>query len=81
KMLEYAYNGSYDITLYLTVFHFATRFGNPLNLNLDRLEKAIIKGMIKGKKNYKHNHPLDFHLSISSNTEHIDHIKRIRKAA
>ncbi|MGQ4828682.1 hypothetical protein, partial [Enterococcus faecalis] len=70
KMLEYAYNGSYDITLYLTVFHFATRFGNPLNLNLDRLEKAIIKGMIKGKKNYKHNHPLDFHLSISSNTEH-----------
>lgn len=81
KMLDYAYKGSYDITLYLTIFHFATRFSNPLNFNLDRLEKAIIKGMIKGKKNYKHNHSLDFHLSLSSDTEHLDNIKRIRKAA
>lgn len=81
KMLAYAYNGSYDITLYLTIFHFATRFNNPLNINLDRLEKAIIKGMVKGKKNYKYDHSLDFHLSLSSDTEHLDHIKRIRKAA
>ena len=80
-MLDYAYKGSYDITHYLTVFHFATRFNNPLNYNLDRLEKVIIKGMKKGKKNYKHNHSLDFHLSLSSNTEHIEHIKSIRNAA
>ncbi|MES2726693.1 MAG: P-loop NTPase fold protein [Bacteroidota bacterium] len=80
-MLDYAYNGSYDITHYTTIFHFATRFNNPLRFNLNKLEKAIIKGMKKGKKNYKYNHSLDFHLGISSNTEHIDHINRIRKAA
>ncbi len=81
KMLRYAYNGSYDITLYLTVFHFATRFNNPLNFNLDILEKSIIKGMIKGKKNYNHNQSLDFRLSISTDPEYKDHIDRIRIAA
>lgn len=81
QLLEYAYNGSYDISHYLTVFHFATRFGNPLKLNLDRLENAIIKGMVKGKKSYKHNQNLSFHLSLSSSTEYIDNIKRIRDAA
>lgn len=81
KMLEYAYKGSYDITQYLTVFHFATRFENPLKLNLDRLEKAIIGGMIKGKRNYKHNNSLGFDLRLSSDAEHPEHLKRIGKAA
>jgi hypothetical protein len=81
QMLEYAFNGSYDITQYLTVFHFATRFENPLKLNLDRLEKSIISGMSKGKKNYKYNHSLGIHLSLSSDAEHLEHLKRIKKAA
>lgn len=81
QMLKYAFKGSYNITEYLTVFHFATRFQNPLKLNLDRLEKSIIGGMLKGKKNYKYNHSLNFHLSISSDAEHPEHLKRIRKAA
>lgn len=81
QMLEYAFKGSYDIAQYLTVFHFATRFRNPLKLNLDRLGKAIIGGMNKGKKNYKYNHSLGFNLNISSDTENQVHLKRIRKAA
>lgn len=81
QMLEYAFNGSYDITQYPTIFHFATRFENPLKLNLDRLEKAIIGGMIKGKKNYKYNRSLGIHFSLSSDAEHQGHLNRISKAA
>jgi hypothetical protein len=50
KMLSFAKLGKYDIDLYLTIFHFALRFNNPLNLSPDKLEKTIINGMIKGKK-------------------------------
>ena len=81
EMLKYAYNGCYDIAQYLTIFYFATRFGNPLKLNLDILEKSLIRGMIKGKKNYKHNHSLNFHLSFTSDKEHPVHLENIKKAA
>ncbi len=81
KMLKYSDSGLYDITNYLTVFYFSARFNNPLNLNLDRLEKRIITGMKKGKSNYKFQHTLGFYLSVEPNSEHKDRLLRIRKVA
>lgn len=81
QLLDYAYKGSYDISLCLSIFHFASRFGNPLKLNLDRLEKKIIKGLIKGKNNYRYNHSLDAQLSLPASTENIQYLERIRTTA
>lgn len=54
EMLEYCDNGEYELVDYLTIFYFITRFDNPLHYDLKLLEKRIIKGMNKGKLNYKH---------------------------
>lgn len=80
KMLDYAYQGSYEITNYLSIFHFATRFGNPLNYNIDALEKRIIRGIEKGKKNYKYQDSLGFYLNAGSYPEYKDNISRIKEA-
>lgn len=81
QMLRYSDNGLYDITNYLTVFYFSTRFSNPFNFNLDKLEKRVIAGMKKGKANYKFQDSLDFHLSVDGKSEHKERLLRIRKVA
>lgn len=81
EMLKYCDDGLYDITNYLTIFYFATRFGNPLKYSLDKLEKRVITGMLRGLNNFKHQPSLDFHLHIDENSEHKERLLRIRKAA
>ena len=81
QMLQYSDSGLYDITYYPTVFYFSARFSNPLNFNLDKLEKRIIAGMKKGKPNYKFQHSLDFYLSVDANSEYKERLLRIRKVA
>jgi hypothetical protein len=80
KVLEYSDRGNFDIKDYLTVFYFASRFENPLGLNLGKLEKRIIRGMLKGKAKYNFNSNLDFYLNIDSTSEHKEQLIRIRKA-
>lgn len=80
KMLNYAFKGNYNIIDYLTIFYFATRFENPLKFDLKRLERRIILGMIKGKRNYKFIQSLSFKLSISLKHKHREHLERIREA-
>ena len=72
EMLKYSDKGAYSIKDYCSVFVLASRFGNPLNLNLEKLKERIIKGMKKGKKNYTYVPSLDFHLQINPNEEHKD---------
>lgn len=81
KMLKYSDCGSYDISNYVTIFSFASRFGNPLKYNLDKLERRIILGMKAGKANYKYIDQLDFYLIVDENAEHKDRLIRIRKVA
>ncbi len=81
KMLNYSYSGSYDLYLYPTIFHFATRFGNPLKLNISRVEKSIISGMIKGKNNYTYDRSLEIHFSRSTDMEYKENWEQIKKAA
>lgn len=81
KMLNFSYKGEYDISLYMTVFHFATRFNNPLNLNIEHLEKKLINGLVKGKNKFKYNQNLDLQMHISSDSEYKQNLINIQKAA
>ncbi len=78
KLMEYSDEGLYEITNYLSIFHFVSRFNNPLNYNLQNLEKRIIRGMKKGKANYKFASSLDFYLRVDENSEHKIHLTNIR---
>ena len=69
QMLKFSDAGLYDLTYYLTIFHFSVRFGNPFKFNLDKLEKRIICGMKKGKQSYKFQ-PLNHYLSVDENSAH-----------
>ncbi|TRX22024.1 P-loop NTPase fold protein [Flavobacterium franklandianum] len=81
KLIDYTDKGLYDISNYLTIFHFITRFNNPLNFNLENLEKRIVKGMKKGKPHYKHTGSLDFYLSVNENSEFKTHLIKIKEEA
>ncbi|MBD3584065.1 P-loop NTPase fold protein [Flavobacterium selenitireducens] len=81
QMLGFADDGNYDPQNAVTIFYFATRFGNPLNLNLEKLERRIIKGLYKGVDSYKYVASLDMHLRIDDASEHPEHLKKIRAVA
>jgi hypothetical protein len=80
QMLAYSDQGKYEPQSSLTIFYFASRFENPLNLNLEKLEKRISKGLNKGSANFSYVASLDFHLNIedlSSNKIHLENIKKV----
>jgi hypothetical protein len=81
QMLFYTDKGAYELGTYVSVFYFATRFGNPFKFNLDNLEQRIIKGIRKGELNYKYVPELSFYLSIGKEAEHPEHLSRIRQVA
>jgi hypothetical protein len=80
-MLDYAFQGLYELKLYQNIFHFATRFKNPLLFDIDELEDQIIGGMLKGKANYSHVHEIDLTIGFSTNNEYFDKILNIHKSA
>jgi len=81
QMLNYSDKGLYDITNYLTIFDYSTRFDNPIMFNLYKLEKRIINGMKKGKSTYKFDHSLNFQLRIDDNSKFKNHLLKIIEAA
>jgi hypothetical protein len=80
-MLNYAFQGMYELKFYQNIFHFAIRFNNPLLLDIDKLEAQIIEGMFKGKENYSYVHEIDLSIGFSTNTEYFDKIFNISKSA
>lgn len=78
KLINYSDKGLYDISHYITIFSFVSRFNNPLNFKLDNLEKRIIKGLRKGKVNFQYTPSLDFYLSINENSQNKNHLIKIR---
>lgn len=81
KLLFYCDKGLFEITNYLSIFHYASRFNNPLKYNFDKLEKRIIRGMKKGKLNYKFADSLDFYLRVDENSEFKTYLTKIRNEA
>lgn len=81
QMLAYSDQGKYEPQSCLTIFYFASRFDNPLNLNLEKLEKRIIKGLNKGAANFSYFASLDFHLNIEDSSNNKIHLENIKKVA
>jgi hypothetical protein len=81
ELLEYAKKGYYDISHYMSIFHYITRFGNPLNIPVNKLEATLIKGMKNGRLHYKYDHHLDMVLSISPDALYKDNLLKIRETA
>lgn len=75
QMLSFVDKGEYKLEQYPTIFHYATRFNNILNFNLNNLKKRFKKGIQKGDLVYQRS--LHFHLSISSNSEFYNELKEI----
>ncbi|HAO06234.1 MAG TPA: hypothetical protein DCQ50_04395, partial [Chryseobacterium sp.] len=67
RLLKYVDFGTLNLADYLTAFYFIGRFGNPLNLDLERVKKRVIKGMKKGQYCYTEN--LNMYLSNFDDTE------------
>lgn len=75
EMLKFVDTGEYKLDQYPTVFHYATRFNNLLNYNLENLKKRFKRGIKKGTFEYKPS--LHFHLHISANTEFYEDVKEV----
>lgn len=81
EVLNYCEQGKYGIQEYTTVFYFITRFDNPLNLNLEKLEKRVIKGLYKGVPNYTYTPSLDFYLRVNEENPNKENLLKIREVA
>lgn len=81
RLIKFCDEGLYEITDYLSIFHYITRFNNPLNYNLVNLEKKIIKGMKKGKPNYRYTPSLESYLNVDENSKYKTHLINILNEA
>ncbi|WP_243347034.1 P-loop NTPase fold protein [Parabacteroides sp. FAFU027] len=79
ELMKYVDLGAYNIKDYLTVFYFASTFGNPIGYNLDRLEKRVINGVKRYKNEYVPN--LNVFLSIDDQAQNKERLHRIRAVA
>ncbi len=79
KLYKFVMKGAFALKDYPTIFHFLTRFGNPLNYNLNKLEKSVIKSINKNISNYQYSSDLDFYIHISDNDEQKDHLSTIKQ--
>jgi hypothetical protein len=79
EMLKYVDKGVYTLKDYTTVFHFATRFNNVLNMNIGKLKKRFKKGIEKGFNKYDYVDQLDFYLMVTDGTEFKEDVLEIRK--
>ena len=77
KMLDYVDQGKYQLADYPKAFHFATRFNNILNFNINKLKIRFKKGIDKGKSNYQFDYHLKLVLGLDENTEFKEDLKEI----
>jgi hypothetical protein len=77
ELLKYVDEGKFNLQDYCTIFHYVTRFGNPLNLDLNKLEKRFSQGIEKGEDNYTFVHDLNSFMTLDPKTEFIEHYESI----
>jgi len=80
-MLLYNDEGHYLLQECTTIFYFALRFNNPLNLNIERLEKRILKSITKNRGKYKYNPALRLYYDLPETAEYRENLKRIADKA
>lgn len=80
ELLKYSDNGLFNLGDYTTVFYYIARFNNPLKFHsLENIEKRIIKGIRKGKDNYKYIPSLEMFLTANQNAKYYDNYVNITK--
>ncbi|AUC76288.1 hypothetical protein [Olleya sp. Bg11-27] len=77
SLLKYVDKGEFSLEQYPTIFHYATRFNNILNYNIENLKKRFIKGILKGKDNYQYVRSIHFRLSVDRTSEFYDDLTEI----
>lgn len=77
KMIRYAEQGKYSINEYPTVFHFATRFNNLLDLDFENLKSRLKKGIDRGKANNNYDHTPMLRLYVDEESEFRKDIEEI----
>jgi CRISPR/Cas system CMR-associated protein Cmr5 small subunit len=77
SLLEYVDKGEFSLEQYPTVFHYATRFDNLLNYNIENLKKRFKKGIQKGKADYNYVRSIHFRLSVDKTSEFYEDLKEI----
>lgn len=80
EILQYSDKGAFNIGDYTSIFYFIARFNSPLGFKLENLEKRVIRGMKKGKKNYEYIPSLNMYLSFSQDGEYYENYQNIVKA-
>jgi hypothetical protein len=78
-MIEYAKKGQYPLNEFLTIFHFATRFSNPLKLNLKGLKNDLVKSI--ESNDYELIPDLDMYLNVNQEAEHPKYLTEIKEAS
>lgn len=81
ELLKFSDAGKYSLTEYMTVFYYVARFGNPLRIELKKLEKRIIRGMYKGIANYVYMPNGDMHFYVNDNNEFKEYLINITAEA
>ncbi|WP_299252418.1 hypothetical protein [uncultured Lacinutrix sp.] len=77
SLLKYVDKGEFSLEQYPTIFHYATRFNNLLNYNIENLKKRFKKGILKGKDNYQYLRSIHFRLSVDRTSEFYDDLTEI----
>ena len=79
EMLSYLDKGEFQLRQYSTILHYATRFNNLLNFDLDKLKKRFKKGISRGSSHYTYNYDLGFHMTVSEDIEFKEDVIEIVK--
>lgn len=75
KLLKLVYEDKISLDEFPSIFHFISRFENPLNLNIEKLKNKFIRKIITGNHQYISN--IGFRLSIDPNEIYITQIREV----
>lgn len=81
RMIQFAEQAEYDLRHCVTVFHFATRFGNIMKYDIDELTKRIENGLSKAVGKYDYDNLLEDYLSVPENDPNRDKIIHLIQTA
>jgi len=77
ELLIFVDRGEFDLSQYATVFHYVTRFDNPLHLNVDNLVKRFKRGIVRGISSYTYQAHLKMRTSIDKSAEYYENLRDI----
>lgn len=75
KLLNLVYEDKISLDEFPSIFHFISRFENPLNLNIEKLKNKFIRKIIKGNHQYINN--IGFRLLIDPNEIYTTEIREV----